>query len=613
MLADRPQNQKGSIIYPKVTTWEVFKEYWKPVKKHFVFGLITVVGIGTSTLVGSVIIPTYYKKFFDFIAQSSDIQVTTLILVNTITFIAILHLIGWVLNRVGIFAVTRFEIYVMTEARQFAYDYILDHSHNFFANNFTGSLVQKINRFTRAFERLADRILLDIVPLGVKIIGAGAVLAIIDQRIALIILSWTFSFLAVSFIFNKMKLKYDIEAAATDSRVSAALSDSISNHSVTQLFTGKGSESRRFGIFNNQFLKIYYLRWNIAAGIEAIQMFLTILAEFFVFFYAIKYWGIGLVSIGTFALIQVYMVTIGGSLWGFGRIVRDLYEATADAREMVEILHLPNEIKDIPDAGKLSVSRGMIEFKNVSFNFNENRPVFNKLNLSIKPGEKVAIIGSSGAGKSTLVKLLLRLHDIKDGEILIDGQNIQKVTQESLRENISLVPQDPALFHRTLMENIRYGKRDATDAEVIEASKLAHCDVFIQEFPHKYETLVGERGIKLSGGERQRVAIARALLKNAPILVLDEATSSLDSHSEALIQDALHTLMKGKTTIVIAHRLSTIRKMDRIIVLSKDGVVEEGSHEELLKKPESIYAHLWNLQAGGFSDKSIEELLEKTS
>ena len=204
----------------------------------------------------------------------------------------------------------------------------------------------------------------------------------------------------------------------------------------------------------------------------------------------------------------------------------------------------------------------------------------------------------------------MRLYDIKDGSILIDGQNIATVTQDSLREKISLVPQDPALFHRSLMENIRYGRRDATDEEVIRAAKLAHCDEFIEALPEKYNTFVGERGVKLSGGERQRVAIARAIVKNAPILVLDEATSSLDSHSEALIQDALRVLMEGKTTIVVAHRLSTIRKVDRIIVIGSTGILEEGTHDELLKNPQGLYSKLWNLQAGGFADKSIEELFE---
>ena len=214
------------------------------------------------------------------------------------------------------------------------------------------------------------------------------------------------------------------------------------------------------------------------------------------------------------------------------------------------------------------------------------------------------MIGSSGAGKTTLVRLLLRLFNITSGCISIDGVDISKISQENLRENISFVPQDPILFHRTLMENIRYGRRDATDEEVLNAAHLAHCDEFIHALPNRYETYVGERGVKLSGGERQRVAIARAILKNSPILILDEATSSLDSQSEILIQDALHKLIKGKTTIVIAHRLSTIREMDRIIVLKKGKIIEDGTHEELINKDIGLYKKLWNLQAGGFTDES---------
>ena len=211
-----------------------------------------------------------------------------------------------------------------------------------------------------------------------------------------------------------------------------------------------------------------------------------------------------------------------------------------------------------------------------------------------------AIIGPSGCGKSTFIRLILRLYDLAGGKILIDDNDIHSVTQGSLRENVSLVPQDPVLFHRTLMENIRYGRKDATDEEVYQAARLAHCDEFVQALPLKYETYVGERGIKLSGGERQRIAIARAILKNAPILILDEATSSLDSESESLIQDALDVLMKNKTTIVIAHRLSTIRKMDRIIVMDGGAIIEDNTHDELLKNEHSLYGRLWKLQAGGF-------------
>jgi ATP-binding cassette subfamily B protein len=218
--------------------------------------------------------------------------------------------------------------------------------------------------------------------------------------------------------------------------------------------------------------------------------------------------------------------------------------------------------------------------------------------LAIRSGEKIALVGPSGAGKTTFIKLLLRLYSPTSGKILIDGEDISQITQESLRENISMVPQDPILFHRTLAENIGYGKRTATKEEIENAAKLAHCDEFIKDLPYGLQTYVGERGVKLSGGERQRIAIARAILKNAPILILDEATSSLDSHSEILIQDALNNLMAGKTTIVIAHRLSTIQKMDKIIVVDSGKIIEQGNHNELLSNENSLYKKLWTLQAG---------------
>lgn len=272
----------------------------------------------------------------------------------------------------------------------------------------------------------------------------------------------------------------------------------------------------------------------------------------------------------------------------------------ADAEEMIEVLNTKYEVQDSKKAKKLSVVRGKIEFEKVRFSYDKTVKVINNLSLRIKSGERVALVGPSGGGKSTVTKLILRFFDIQRGKIFIDGQNIKSVTQDSLRSQISLVPQDPILFHRTLEENIKYGNQDATEQEVIAAAKLANCHEFIQKFPKKYDTYVGERGVKLSGGERQRVAIARAILANNPILILDEATSSLDSKSESEIQEALQNLMKNRTTLVIAHRLSTIMKMDRIIVFQDGKIAEQGTHADLVSNESGLYKKLWDLQSGGY-------------
>ncbi len=311
-------------------------------------------------------------------------------------------------------------------------------------------------------------------------------------------------------------------------------------------------------------------------------------------------WTQGQVTLGTVVLIQAYILTLIDDIWGFSRIVQAIEESYADACEMVEILETPHEVQDTQNAKELVVREGKIVFDKVTFSYNENNEALSDLNVEITPGQKVGLIGPSGAGKSTFVKLLLRFFDVTTGAIQIDNQDIREVTQDSLHNAIGFVPQDPALFHRSLMDNIRYGRRDASDQEVIQASMKAHAHEFISKLPEGYNTLVGERGIKLSGGERQRVAIARAILKNAPILVLDEATSALDSESERLIQDALNVLMEGKTVMVIAHRLSTIQHMDRILVIDQGKIIEDGNHKKLLRNKNSLYKKLWELQAGGF-------------
>ena len=591
-------------------TRDVFAQYWETMRNFRASGLFIAFGTAFCAIVGPLIVPIYYKVFYDSLTSNfsnpHDIAPT---LVNILCIIVGLNFASWLVNRLVTYTENYFYTEGMANMRDRAFQYLIGHSYDFFSNNFAGSLTQRVNRFARSYQSLVGISFEQILPLAIRVVGACIVVYFIQPFVAYVLMLWVVLFIISSYLFARYKLRYDIQASEFDSKMTATMADAISNHNVIQLFTGARSEEKYFNSVSKELARFTAFRWNLGTTAEAVQGSLAVLMEFFIFYYAVKYWSAGFITIGTFALIQAYLINIGNSLWGSGYIVRAIYENIADAKEMVDIMKLPHEIVDVRRAKKLHVDAGAIEFKDVSFSFSQKK-VIDHISLTIKSGEKVAFIGSSGAGKSTLIKLLMRLYDIKDGSILIDGQNIATVTQDSLREKISLVPQDPALFHRSLMENIRYGRRDATDEEVIRAAKLAHCDEFIEALPEKYNTFVGERGVKLSGGERQRVAIARAIVKNAPILVLDEATSSLDSHSEALIQDALRVLMEGKTTIVVAHRLSTIRKVDRIIVIGSTGILEEGTHDELLKNPQGLYSKLWNLQAGGFADKSIEELFE---
>jgi ATP-binding cassette, subfamily B, bacterial len=303
-------------------------------------------------------------------------------------------------------------------------------------------------------------------------------------------------------------------------------------------------------------------------------------------------------------LAQVYVTQLMASLWNLSSLTRGIEQNFSDAAEMTEILELELDVKDPAKPQKLAVARGAIHFNHLDFSHSDadGEPLFKDFDLAIKPGEKVGLVGHSGSGKTTLTRILLRFADVTKGAITIDSQDISKVRQADLRAAIAYVPQEPLLFHRSIHDNIAYGKPQATAEEVAEAARLANAAEFINTLPHGYETMVGERGVKLSGGQRQRIAIARAILKNAPILVLDEATSALDSESERLIQDALKKLMKGRTTIVIAHRLSTIQTMDRIVVLSDGRIIEQGSHTQLLKQG-GTYADLWKHQSGGFLEE----------
>ncbi len=597
--AKAPVIKQKKSIYPKVGLKDVMAAFWRGIRPQKWLLILIIISVVVGSSIG-VITPIFYKKFFDVISNVGDKEVVAGILVGIVFQILWLQIVQWVFYRINQFGVIRFEAKAIAKLKQQAYDYLMGHSYSFFVDNFAGSLVQKVNRFARAFEQLADRILWDVLVLFVKLIVIFSVLFFYNQMIAWMVLAWVVIFLLTNFLFAVWKLKYDIAVAEIDSKATGYLADTIANQNTIQLFAAKDAEAKGFkGVTDEQAQKTLF-SWNLSVFIDAVQSGFDVVLQFGLFFFAIIFWSKGMISIGVFAMIQSYVFTIIDNTWGFSRVIRNIYQSYADAKEMVEIMVLPHEIQDSHTAKELYTNKGEIKFENLSFNFNETRKILEDINLVIQPGEKVALVGPSGAGKTTIVKLLLRLYMPTAGQILIDGQDISQVTQESLRKDISMVPQDPILFHRTLAENIAYGKRNASVEEIEKAAKLAHCDEFIASLPQGMNTYVGERGIKLSGGERQRVAIARAILKNAPILVLDEATSSLDSGSESLIQDALDCLMKDKTVIVIAHRLSTIQKMDRIVVIDQGKILEQGSHADLLKKRGSLYAKLWKMQAGGF-------------
>ncbi|HUQ30236.1 MAG TPA: ABC transporter ATP-binding protein [Candidatus Paceibacterota bacterium] len=575
----------------------VLKVYGYSLKKHWVVLAVSLVAMVLATVLG-VVVPLFYKNLLDLLSVHSTSDTAPLI--GVLLTILGLNFTIWVFHRIAQFSQPFLVSRTMNELSQLAFSNLLTHSYGFFVNNIGGSLVRKVNRLSHSFEDILDRFFFLILPLTVSLGGIIFVLFLRSPWLGGIFLAWAIILIVIQCVLALWKLEYSFRTSEKDSEASGALADALGNEATVKLFTGAEHERTRFGKIADELDRLRLAVWRFDEYVNTVQALFAIAIEFGLLYAGVLLWQKGILTVGDFALIQAYIISAIDQLWNFGHNLRKMYESFVDATEIVEIINTPPEIRDTVDATSLMIATGKIEFRDVDFNFNETRPVLTKFNLKIEGGEKIALIGSSGAGKSTLTKLLLRFYDVTGGTVYLDGQNIAHVTQESLRDAISLVPQDPVLFHRSLIENIRYGRRDASDEEVIDAARKAHCEEFINALPDKYETLVGERGVKLSGGERQRVAIARAILKNAPILILDEATSSLDSESEALIQDALSELMTGKTVIAIAHRLSTIVHMDRIIVMEEGKVVHTGTHHELIAEGNNLYKKLWAIQAGGF-------------
>jgi ATP-binding cassette subfamily B protein len=572
--------------------------YTKALRKHLVLVAIVVlasIGLQLTQLAA----PLFLRQLFNTIAQATPSPEIVSSLIHVLGFLALMYVLEWVARRIGNFAIMMMETRVMADLSTQAFEYLMAHSQQFFANQFTGTLTRRVRKLADAFETIADNVFLQFLPAVTFIVGAIWVLWQRNAMLGMALLVWAVIITILQVQLARWRQPLRVAASEEESKVSGALADAISNQTTVTLFSGQHHEHELFRKAVEQWRKVTNRSWTADEVIWSALGIVFMLTEISVLWLAIHLWQQGGLTVGDFILIQAYLITTFDRLVFINMNLRRFFSALADASEMVEILEEPHGVKDLPDARPLNVIRGEVAFRQVDFGFHDGSPVMRDYSMVIPGGLKVALVGPSGAGKSTVTKLLLRFYDVNAGAVEIDDQNIRTVTQESLRAAIGYVPQEPILFHRTLMENIRYGRRDATDEEVIAAAKQAHAHEFISSFKDGYQTYVGERGVKLSGGERQRVAIARAILKNAPILILDEATSSLDSESEHYIQEALDTLMQGKTVIVIAHRLSTIMKMDRIVVMEDGAIVAKGTHDELLAQ-RGLYHKLWSIQAGGF-------------
>ncbi len=478
-------------------------------------------------------------------------------------------------------------------------DYLSHQSYGYFIDRLAGNLSNKISDLPNALDRIRMIIMWSMIAPVAASITSIVMIATVNMIAASILCGYIIitSILITGFARNIDKASH--VNAEHKSQLSGLIVDMLTNILPIKLFARRNFEMMHIGKKQDEEVASNHL---MLKRINRLRILMDILIAILVssmIYTVIASWQKNLTMPGDIAFVMMCTFAVAGQMWFLAQSLTDFFRDVGVAKQALAIIHAPLNVQDIPNAKALKVKGGKIVFDDVTFRYHYEHALFLNKNVVIEPGTKVGLVGYSGSGKTTFVHLILRFFDLVDGKILIDNQNIAEVTQDSLHESIVMIPQDTTLFHRTLMENIRYGNPDASDAQVIEAAKQAHCHEFIQELPQNYNTLVGERGVKLSGGQRQRIAIARAMLKDAPILILDEATSALDSVTEKFIQASMSKLMGNRTTIVVAHRLSTLTAMDRILVFDKGHIIEDGTHLELIEQ-NGKYAKMWHMQAGGF-------------
>ncbi len=576
----------------------IFKYYWPHIKRYpkTMYGTLVLFALGA--LGFKVLAPILYKQAIDIITVSTNPHAVVAAVLSLIILYGVITFLAQTTWTIGNYTMVYTQSNILRDLANDAYKRMQMHSYEFFTNRFVGSLVAKVKRYVDSFETIHDLIAFKIFIEGFTLVGSVIVMFIFSPLLGTVFLVWILMYAAVTTWLIKLKIPLDIAHASAKTKTTGVLADSITNVLNIKMFAAFNFEKNNFAKAALNEEQKRSRTWNFHNHQLFFQGFFAWVFKFGGLLVAVVMWSNGAITAGTVVLMYAYMQEITKIVWDFGRSMSRTVQAFTDAKEMVDIFEQEIDVQDPQSPERCAISKGEIDINNITFAYERSNNVFENFSLKVAMGERIGLVGHSGSGKTTITKLLLRFADVQGGKILIDGQNIAKIKQEDLRRNISYVPQEPMLFHRTLAENIAYANPDASMNEIIDVAKRAHAHEFIKSLPDGYNTLVGERGVKLSGGERQRVAIARAMLKDAPIIILDEATSALDSVSEHYIQDALKTLMHGRTVLVVAHRLSTVQSMDRIVVFENGKIKEEGTHEELLTK-RGAYYEFWQQQVNG--------------
>lgn len=573
--------------------------YWQATRNHLGYFLLLI--FSTLLFVGCLTYgnPFIMGKIVDRVGQGyvAPDQLYATYAPYLISLVAI-NFLGQTGSKLQDYASWKLDILVNYDLARMCFDCLCNQSVAFHTNRFGGALVSQTSKFLGAYSQLIQNVSFPYLPILASITCTCTLLAPLIPQYVVILMCILVCYAFISYRMYKRILKLNEKASGAYNSLSGELSDAVTNIMAVKTC---GREDFEKQLFDEAAATVrardsVRMRASMTRGIITAGIALVMMTTVGIFISGGNTWfGI---TPGTLIMMFTYTYSLTQQFNHIARALERQNRAFGDAAAMTEVLDEPRLVADKQNAPELHVTSGDIKFENIGFSYTDGgvqTTVFNNFNLQIPHGQKVGLVGVSGSGKTTLTKLLLRLSDIQKGKILIDGQNVADVEQQSLRRNIAYVPQEPLLFHRTIAENIKYGRPDATDEQIIEAAKSANAYDFIVALPQGFETITGERGVKLSGGQRQRIAIARAMLIDAPILVLDEATSALDSESEAAVQDALSRLMKNRTTIVVAHRLSTVASLDRIVVLKHGEIKEDGTHEQLVAK-QGEYAQLWQRQ-----------------